>query len=178
MDSGNFKWYAELARNVQGSDFRIQDNLGERMPGLAHLLCAMSRYSSHGLSGAAFRHWVAGVFRDGVYVFADNYRVDVAFASDPTATVSPGCDDSCVHGDPKPRLSNGRWIGLTREDVPDAIHQKVSRIANRLIREAALDVLRRADELEAELAAASKRRTARHEAMVAAWENCGKEPTP
>ena len=169
MDSSNYKWYSKLALAVRADDFRIEDNLGERMHGLAHLVSEMGRYSSHGLGGAAFRHWVSGVFRDGVYVFADNYRVGLSFASDPAATAVRGCQESRVNGNPWPQLSEGCWINLAREDVPDSVRQTVLRIANELIREAALDVFRRAEQLQAEEDATRKQRTADHDAMVVAW---------
>lgn len=170
MNTHDFKGYTKHAREILlDLDFRIEDNFGEKRYGFAHLICECERCCPFGLGGQAFRHWVAGVFRDGVYVYADNYKVGVSFASVPEATVSSGCQASCARGDPWPRLSEGKWMHVSATGIPDDVRGKVLRIANKLVRDAVVYVAKRGDVLAAEVEAKRLERVAEHGDMVSAW---------
>lgn len=110
MNTHNFRYYVESALRVRSKQFDVATLLhgnSERDVWFSHFLCEASRASSLGLSGNAFRHWVAGLFRSGVYVYSDNYRIGVSFASDPNALPRSGCQESCAHGNPWPSLPAG-----------------------------------------------------------------------
>jgi hypothetical protein len=167
MDTSNAKWYIELAQSVLADDFRIEDNLGEKMRGLSTLLCEMERTSPHGIGGQSFRHWVAGVFRDGVYVYADNHRVGVRFTTDPKAMLRRGCQESRDHGDPWPHPCTGEWGHLSC--MPETVVSKVYRIANEILRDATEAVIAKATRLLDENDAAWKKEREKQEAIAAAW---------
>jgi len=169
MNARNYRWYAALANKVVADGFRIEDHVGSRENGMPHLLCIMAGRNARGIEGAAFRHWVAGLFGHGVFVYADNYKVGIVFASVPDATVTRGCQDSCCNANPWPRLSHGGWVHVDGHDVPADVRTKVLAIASQLMREAASDILEAGDQYEREETEKADIRTRQHDAMVAAW---------
>ncbi len=177
MNSSDYKFFVGVAHKVEDDDFRIEDNLGEpRLYGLAHLLSEMARSSKYGLEGAAFRHWVAGVYRDGVYVHADNYRIGVSFASYPDAKPILGCRHSCAHGNPWPQIPDGRWIairliGTNRIDtqIDQAVRTRVLTIANDIVQDAVKGILRQGVAIELELKKRQQEREQEEAMVVKAW---------
>lgn len=176
-------WDADTAQKILEPDFRIEEHLGHQFEKggefrlLGHFMADANRASPHGLGGDAHSHWVAGVFRDGVYVYADNYAVTISFTSTPDAQVTPGCQDSRVHASPRPTVVDGKWLSPFATDVPDAVREKVLAIANAILREAAECVLVKAREAAANKQVARDNQSQEHDDQMRAWEEYQKENT-
>lgn len=173
MDASNYGYCLDSALKCRAKGFNLAELLREHHDAttwFSHLLCEANELSPLGLGGQAYRCWVSGLYRDGVYVHSDTYRLGVCFASDPTARVTRGCQDSCCNGDPWPRLSDGaRWLSVNFRDVPEEMRQRILAIAAEIVREGANAVLRRAWVLRGEQEAEAEQRDDERHAMLAAW---------
>ncbi len=89
--------------------------------------------------------------------------------SDPTATISLGCQDFRCHGDPWPKLSLGKWIIISRKNIPDEVKKIVLKRANKLIRDAADDILDQSKQLEIEHNRQLQSTNDENDRMIKAW---------
>ncbi len=173
MKTHDFRYYVESALKVRSKDFDIAKLLhgnSDRDVWFSHFLCEAERLSPMGLGGMAFRHWVAGLYRKGVYVYTDNYRIGISFASNPNAKPLRGCQESCAYDDPWPRLrDDGKWLSVLSKDVPTELRERIIDSANEMIYLAAGAVILRCWNLKCELEAENAARVQEKNKMLAAW---------
>lgn len=105
-------YYREIAEKVKSGEISIISCLnGERKHKhiWGHFFSAARNLHPNGIHGSAFRDWVSGLYRGGILIYARNYELELRLASNPTAQIALGCQESCAHGNPFPRLKEGCW---------------------------------------------------------------------
>jgi len=173
MKTHDFGYYVESALRVRSKDFDIANLLhgnSDRDVWFSHFLLEADRLSPMGLGGQAFRHWVAGLYRNGVYVYTDNYRIGLSIASDPNARPLRGCQESRAHGNPWPGFRDGGgWLSVLSKDVPAELKERVVVAANEMVHVAAGAVILRGWQLKCELEAERAARVQEKNRILAAW---------
>lgn len=129
MDKHNYKWYRENANKWKENEFSL--NVKRDDYSLAHLICEGARISGkYGISGDAFRHWVTGLFKDGVYLYVDNYNVGIKCTENPDTKLISQCQDSCAYGNPWPKPIDGDWIDY--KSLPEQAQLYINNIVREL----------------------------------------------
>jgi hypothetical protein len=86
------------------------------------------------------------LFKDGVYLYVDNYDIGIKCTSDPKTTLIPQCQESCAYGDPWPKPINGEWINY--ELLSSDIQIYVMNIVQELCEEVYNVVIDKANKIE------------------------------
>ena len=144
MDKSNYDWYWKQAEKWKEINFSLKVKRDEYW--LAHLICEAEKLSEYGIGGAAFRHWVSGLFKNGVYLYVDNYDIGIKCTSDSKTTLIPQCQESCAYGDPWPKPINGEWINY--ELLSSDIQIYVMNIVQELCEEVYNVVIDKANKIE------------------------------
>lgn len=146
MDKSNFKWYREQAEKWKQADFNLRPK--EEIC-IAHLLCEAKGISVLGIGGDAHSHWVAGLFKNGVYLYAENYTVKTRYTEDPTTSLIPQCQDAAAYGNPFPKPENGNWVD--RDIFPDDVKNYIRGVIRELCQEVYDVIIARAEKIEAQM---------------------------
>jgi hypothetical protein len=166
MDIQSRDYYRKMAQAVKDGPCDIDAVLGT--DSVAHLLCEAERASPLGRGGDAFRCWYAGLFRNGVYLYAHNYEVGIAFCTDPTSNIHNGIMDSRCYGDAWPHPDRGELRRLHR--APAEIVPAIKAEAAKLLAEAAGIVLAVCDKWDATAREQQAAREADQDAVTANWK--------
>jgi len=165
MEKHNYKFYRDNVEKWKQIDFDLypKEDLS-----VAHLICAGERLSKLGIGGNAFRHWVSGLFKNGVYLYADNYKVGIRCTEDPKTKLHCQCTDSCTYGDPWPEPDNGSWAD--EEIFSSSIKIYIDNIVKELCQEIYDVIIARAREIEVEIEKDFKIATEKAKNIKNAWE--------
>jgi hypothetical protein len=167
MNRSNFKYYEEQANKWKENNFNL--NVSRDEYHLAHLLCEASMLSKYGMNGAAFRHWVSGLFKDGIFLYVDNYDIGIKCTEDPNATLNLQCQNSCAHGDPWPKPSNGEWINYNK--MSDNIKEYVDNIIKELCEHAYELVILESNKINDMIQEEIKQDELKNNEIQKAWED-------
>ena len=159
----NLDFYREACQKFQESGY---GNL--KSPHLSNLICEASRHSPLGIGGDAFRSWVAGVYKDGVFLWVHNHKVGISFVTDSTATLTRGCQSGRAHGNPWPTPSIGKMEPFRQ--APEKVKTIILAIAKDLGRHVVGVVLDGCEAVEKERAKRKKEAEAEDQAIIDNWE--------
>jgi hypothetical protein len=137
--------------------------------GLDHALCSASRMSKYGIGGASHSNWVAGLFKDGVYLRSDNYKTSVSCTESPHATLTRGCQESCAYADPWPKPSEGKWVAAST--MPESAQPRIDAAVRELLEDVASVIEAKAEMLDKERAQKRAEREQREAAIADAWRD-------
>jgi hypothetical protein len=169
MNKFNYKVADEAIALISDPEFSLQNDTMRKHRAVAFFIAMASPLTPMGVSGAAYCKQLDGLFLDGVLVHRSGVSVGVAFLSDPSATIRPGCNNSGVDGDPWPVPSRGRWINVRNSMVPDEVRTIVVKKANAALRAAVPEVEKAARQCEQDIQARHAHADSERDAMIAAW---------
>jgi len=165
MEKHNYKFYRDNAEKWKQVDFSLQP---KEDLSLAHLICEGKKLSKLGIGGASFRHWVSGLFKDGVYLYAEDYKIGVRCTEEPKAKLHYQCNDPCAYGDPWPKPNNGDWAN---ENIfSDGIKIYIDNIVKELCQEIYDVIIARAKTIEAQIVTEKVLMIKKNENIKNAWE--------
>jgi hypothetical protein len=165
MEKHNYKFYRDNVEKWKQIDFDLcpKEDLS-----VAHLICEGKKLSKLGIGGEAFRHWVSGLFKDGVYLYVDNYKIGIRCTEDPKAKLHCQCNNPCSYGDPWPQPSSGDWAD---EGIfTGRLKAYIDTIVKELCQEIYDVITARAQEIEAELEKEFKIAIEKNKNIKNAWE--------
>lgn len=168
IDLQNYKTYIEQSESIIAGETTLEDVLTDEGYAWSRYLCEASRLCNFGISGSAFRDWMAGLFRSGVLLYCHNYHNGIKFCEDPTAKLRPGIQKSCTNGNPQPTPTNGRLLHIN--SAPVHLQEKMRKIAQEILRDAACIVLDKASLVKMEAEENTRKAKEREDAMLSAWE--------
>lgn len=139
----------------------------------AYKFNAMVKNHPDYIGGSAFRNWVTGVFRDGVYVYCENHQIRTLITEDPDTTLITQCQNPKAHGSHFPIPKNGGVIGdKTRrfkdfsKEIRDYIESKRVELCEELY-EIGLDLIKKEEDI---LLSKQDELIKKHKEVVSNWK--------